>query len=112
MPNIITKEDHQYHFKSEAMGINIEGKKHYEYEMKRRGMIPKDKADDIARRVNEKRYKTPSLTKDARELISSMTKGRVTWNSGEKITLNDKQIDGMKKMGITFDGKKIKEMTK
>lgn len=103
MANIITREDHTYKHFNSAMGIQIESRKHYEHEMNKRGLIPKDKADDIVRRVREGQRKTPVLSKDAREVINSITGGRSTWKKGEKVKLSDRQIDGMKKCGMTLD---------
>ncbi len=112
MPNIITREDHKYKHFNQSMGIKIESRKHYESEMKSRGYIPKEQADAIARNVREKEHRKPQLTREANQLIKSITGGGSSWKSGAKVQLSGRQIEGMKKMGMCFDGNKIKEMTK
>lgn len=103
MANVITREDHKYKHFNNSMGINIESKRHYDHEMKKRGLIPKDQADDIVKSVKEREHKTPVLSRDAKELINSITHGRSTWKPGERIQLSGKQIDGMKKCGMSFE---------
>lgn len=95
--------DRDYVHFNTSMGIKIESKKHYEHEMAKRGLISKEKADDIARSVNAKAHKTPVLSKQANEVIKSITGGRSSWNKGEKVTLSDRQVEGMKKCGLSFE---------
>lgn len=94
--------DRDYVHFNTSMGIKIESKKHYEHEMKKRGFIPKEQADDIVRNVRKKEYKKASLSNDARQMISSITGGRSSWKPGEKVQLSGRQIEGMKKLGMTF----------
>ena len=42
------REDHEFKFFSEAMGIQIYSKEHYKFEMLRRGMVPYDMAEQMA----------------------------------------------------------------
>lgn len=94
--------DRDYVHYNTSMGIKIESKKHYEHEMKQRGLVSKEKADDMARRARESQHKTATLSKEANQVIKSITGGRSTWNKGEKVSLTNRQIEGMKKVGLSF----------
>ena len=99
MANIITHEDHKYKHYNRALGCKIESKKHYEYEMKRRGMVSKEVGDELARQREERRANVPKaeLSDKAREIIQvakrhSDKKGRVKFD--------DNTIEAMKELGV------------
>ena len=102
MANIITHEDHNYKHYNRAMGIKIEGKKHYEYEMKRRGLIPQDRADELARQAKLKQLQAPKaeFSQKALDIIQA---AKCRADKKGNVKLGDRTIDAMKELGVCFD---------
>lgn len=89
------------------MGKRIKSKKHYEEEMKRGNYISQDKARAIADEKRKKGHKAYAPSEKARHIINSCNPDRKG-----RVKLSDRQIDALKSMGVSFDGKKKDQMLK
>lgn len=99
MPNVITKEDHTYKHFNQAMGVKIESKKHYEHEMAKRGMVPYEKALELARKHDEKHgRKEYKLSAKAEDIIRSL---KLTSRNG-RVELGTRAINALEKLGLNF----------
>ncbi len=103
MANIHTFEEHKYRHFNKALGCMIYSKEHYDREMKRRGLVPLDKAEAMAeefdRKHRRKEYDGLSLT--ATEIIKSLklkaNKGHIRIEPGSRAFL------ALKELGVCFD---------
>jgi len=99
MVNIITHEDHTYKHFNRAMGVQIESKKHYEYEMKRRGFVPFEIGQKIAQEARGK-HKDVKPSKKAIEVMKSIqNQGK----GNKRFVPYDRTINAMKEVGVSFD---------
>jgi len=89
------------------MGKTITTRKQYDEEMKRGGYTTQEKARDLANKARKKSSKTYTPSAKARAIINSCNKDRKG-----RVRLSDRQIDGLKSMGVTFDEKKKQEVIK
>ena len=98
------KEDHQYKHYNRAFGCKVEGKAHYEYLMKKHGMVTQEVGDELAKQSREKKMNAPKaeLSKTAREIIQA-AKSRADKHGNVK--LGDRTIDALKDMGVAIDHK-------
>ena len=94
-----------YEHYNRALGKRIRSKSHYQEEMKRQGMIPKEAADEIARKRTERKPYTPS--QDARDIINSLRPDKKG-----NVRMSDRAIDKLKDMGMTTDKDKIQRHIK
>jgi len=101
MANVITREDHNYKHFNRAMGIKIESKAHYEYEMKRRGMVSQEKADYLAQVAQNKANSAPKneFSPEARAIIQA---AKASKDKKGRVRLGDNTIDAMKKLGVAI----------
>lgn len=99
MPNVITKEDHTYKHYNQAMGVQIESKKHYELEMAQRGMVPYEKALQLAAEYDRKNgRKDYKLSSKATDIIKSL---KLTAKNG-RVELGTRAINALQSLGLDF----------
>jgi len=99
MANVITHEDHTYKHFNRAMGIQIESKKHYEYEMNRRGFVPFELGQKIAQEAN-KTHKDIKQSRKAVEVIRAIqSQGKGT----DRFRPDSRTIKAMEEVGVGFD---------
>lgn len=91
-------EDHTFKHFNQSMGIHIENKAHYKYEMKRRRMIPYDAAHDLADEYDRthKRQDYDGLSPKAAEIIRSLRMGA---DSKGNIIIGTAGIKALKEIG-------------
>lgn len=103
MSNIIVKRYEHY---NRPMGKYIRSKRHYEEETARGGFVSLEKGKELAEKHKRDHYKPYDKPSDkAMGLIRSVADMRP--NKDGKIKLYDRQVDAMKKMGVSFDPKFI-----
>lgn len=95
--DIIVKKFPEHY--NRALGKQITSRRQYEQEMKRQNMVPQDKGDDIARRSKERSHKDYKVDPETRKFFSEV---RSSSKNG-KIQLSGRQLDYMKKVGVTFN---------
>ena len=93
-PNIIVKN---YQHFNRSMGVHITSKKQYKNEMARRGFVSFSEGQQLVKKASESKEYKPS--KKALEIINSVKNSE---RKG-KVKLNDRAIDGMKSLGMSFD---------
>lgn len=99
MANLIFREDHQYKHFNHAMGVQIESKKHYEREMAKRGMVPYEKALELAQQYDKKNgRKDYKLSAKAEDIIRSL---KLASRNG-RIELGTRAINALEKIGLNF----------
>jgi hypothetical protein len=84
------------------MGIKIEGKAHYEYELKRRGLIPQERADELARIAREKQNNVPKA-EFSEKALGIIQAAKLRADKKGNVKLGDRTIDAMKELGVHFD---------
>lgn len=74
--NKMTKgvEEHSFSHYNEAMGVKIESKEHYKQEMKKRGMVPFDETERLAKEWDKEHSQQSydELSPKAADIISSL----------------------------------------
>lgn len=103
MVYIITGKGYKHY--NRALGKEIRTKGQYEREMRNQGMIPKEQADNLARKKTAKKPYTPS--KDAYDIIKSC---KVNKKGNAK--LPPRAIERLRSMGMETDQKKINRIIK
>ena len=70
-------EEHTFKHYNHAMGLNINGKAHYKYEMKKRRMIPYKQAHELADKYDRENKKETldDLSPKASEVLRSLRQG-------------------------------------
>ena len=102
MANIITHEDHNYRHFNRSFNCKVEGKAHYEYLMKKHGMVSQERGDELARIAREKKNTAPKaeFSDKARGIIQA-AKARADKHGNVK--LGDRTIDAMRELGVAMD---------
>ena len=89
----------KYDGPNRALGKYIRGKHHYNEEMKRQGMVSKEKGDEMARKAEESMKKPYKVSNDTLGFIRD---AKMHSKNG-KLKLSDREIDFMKKKGVNFN---------
>lgn len=103
MANIIVpREDHQYKHYNRAFGCKVEGKAHYEYLMKKHGMVPQEVGDELARKARDRQNTAPKaeFSQEARDIIET---ARQCADKNGNVKFGDRAIEAMKKLGVAID---------
>ena len=97
-------EDHQFKHYNNAMGCMIYGKEHYKKELRQRGMVPFEMAEELSDRYEkDHKRKEYELSPKARKLINFF-KEKCLENGGY-IRMGDypKAVRELKNMGMDFE---------
>ena len=81
-------------------GKYIRSKAHYEQEMAKAGLVPFDKAEQMAEQARAKSHKPYALSEKARKFIGAV---KNTAGKDGKITVSDRFVDGLRKVGVNVD---------
>jgi len=90
-----------------ALGKYITNKRQYNDEMKRQGMVSKEKGDELARKAKERDHKDYKPTREHVQFLASV-KNRTDKNGNVK--LDGRQLEYMKKIGCQLKRPKERPM--
>ena len=83
-----------------AMGKYITSRAHYEKEMAKGNFIPFKESEKIVARARRDRDKPYKPSKEALDIMKS---ARATADKKGNVKLGSRAVDGMKKLGVSFD---------
>lgn len=94
----------KYEHFSRPMGIHIRSKRHYDYEMKKRGFVSLEEGNRLATKHNEEKKWKPS--KECIGVIQAI-KGAADKKGNVILGRHPKIVEAMKKKGMSFDTSKL-----
>lgn len=107
MVYIINKGKHFKPHYNRAMGKFIRSERQYKEEMKRGGYCSHEEAKERVKRHYDRTHKPYVPTRKAHQIVEACHPDR-----HGNVSMPGRAIDALKDMGVTFDKKKIEEMTK
>lgn len=98
MTEIIIKKAYQHYNKT--LGMQINSKRQFDNELKRRGLCLQEEGDDRARRAIRDARKDYKIDKDTEKFIGEI---RMTADNKGNVKLGDRALEFMKKKGVNFN---------